>query len=64
MNFDRKTEPEWPEPGWEGHRAQRRRDIARLTTPEERLQWLEEMLLLFKPPPKPFHWPEDQGEQK
>lgn len=50
---------EWPEPGWEGHRKQQARDIVRYTTPEQRLEWLEEAILLFKFPLKEDYWTPD-----
>jgi hypothetical protein len=38
---------EWPR-GWEEHRADQRRWIAEHSTPEQRLKWLEQTMLLFK----------------
>ena len=34
--------------GWERHRRDQLRDIAARTTPAERMQWLEDMIELFK----------------
>lgn len=55
--MSRKQVPqEWPDPGFDGHTRQQQRDIRLYTTPTERLKWLEEILLLFNPPPKKDYW--------
>ena len=58
-----KMVPEWPEPGWGGHRRQQARDVLRYTTPEERLAWLEDMILIFQPAPRPLDWPAASKEK-
>ena len=37
---------EWPE-GYDGHRRAQRKWIAQNTTPEQRMEWLEEMLFML-----------------
>jgi hypothetical protein len=40
------ADPAWPS-GYDGHRRDQRRRVARETTPQERLEWLEEMLFFL-----------------
>jgi hypothetical protein len=39
-------EPIWPS-GYDGHRREQRRFIAENTTPQQRLEWLEETLFFL-----------------
>ena len=40
------SEVEWPD-GYDGHRRDQRRRIARETTPQQRLEWLEDTLFFL-----------------
>jgi hypothetical protein len=44
--MDSNTDQDWPQ-GYDGHRRDQRQRIARETTAEQRLQWLEDTLFFL-----------------